>query len=79
MKFKKQSKYFETLKRYEKKFDIKESERYSMLKKRFKDDEDLDKLSMGFLDELYQKYHVNREKRNYDQLFKKPDPEENNS
>lgn len=42
-----------------------------MLVKRHKDDEDLDKLSMDKLNSLYEKYHVNREKKNYDYLFKK--------
>lgn len=79
MKFKKQKKYFETLKRYERQFDNTETDRYKMLKKRDKDDEDLDKLSLTFLDELYQKYHANREKKNYDYLFKKTDLEENDS
>lgn len=67
-----QKKYFETLKRYERKFESKELDDYKMLLKRHKDDEDLDKLSMGRLQKLFEKYHVNREKKNYDNLFNLP-------
>jgi len=67
-----QRNYFETLKRYERKFDKKELEDYKMLLKRHKDDEDLDKLSMQKLQNLLEKYHLNRERKNYDNLFNKP-------
>lgn len=73
-----QRKYFETLKRYERKFDKRELEDYKMQLKRHKDDEDLDKLSMERLQKLIDKYHTNREKQNYDHLFKKPEPESDN-
>ena len=73
MSYRDQKKYFETLKRYERKFDSKEKQRYDMLVKRHKDDEYLDKASMEFLNELNQKYHVNRPKPNLDDLFKKPE------
>lgn len=81
MSLREQKKYFEILKRYERKFTPKELEDYKMLVKRDKDDEDLDKLSMQRLIALYEKYHVNREKKNLDYLFKKPseDQTENNS
>ncbi len=68
-----QKQYFEALKRYERHFDKKESEDYKMLLKRHKDDEDLDKLSMERLEKLYIKYHVNREKKNFDSFFEKPE------
>lgn len=73
MSLKEQKTYFEILKRYERKFDAKELEMYKMMVKRNKDDEDLDKLSMEKLKTLYEKYHVNREKKNYDHLFQKPE------
>ena len=66
-----QKKYFESLKRYERKFEIKELEDYKMLRKRHKDDEDLDKLSLERLKKLYEKYHLNRERKNYEDIFKK--------
>ncbi len=72
-----QKKYFEVLKRYERKFDSKESEMYKMFLKRHKDDEDLDKLSMDKLKDLYEKYYVNRERKNFDDVFKKNDDTEN--
>lgn len=79
MSSKEQKNYFEILKRYERKFDSKELEEYKMLLKRHKDDEDLDRLSMEKLKALYTKYHVNREKKNYDYLFKKPTDNDSNS
>jgi len=75
MSSKEQKTYFEILKRYERKFDSKEKDIYKMLVKRNKDDEDLDKLSMDKLKALYEKYHVNREKKNYDSIFKKSEEE----
>ena len=72
MSSREQKNYFDILKRYEKKFESKEREDYKMLLKRHKDDEDLDKLSMQRLVKLHEKYHLNREKKNYDQYFNKP-------
>jgi hypothetical protein len=71
MRSKDQKKYFEQLKRYEKKFDEKECYDYKMFLQRHKDEEELDKLSLEKLKELFIKYHVNREKKNYDDFFKK--------
>ncbi len=71
MSLKEQRTYFEILKRYERKFDKNEAEFYKILVRRNKDDEDLDKLAMDKLRGLYQKYHVNREKKNFDHLFTK--------
>jgi len=73
MSSKEQRDYFDILKRYERKFDQKELFDYKMFLKRHKDDEDLDKLSMQKLKQLYEKYHLNRERKNYDQFFKKID------
>ena len=72
MSLREQKRYFEILKKYERKFEREELEGYKMLVKRDKDDEDLDKLSMQRLIKLYEKYHVNREKKNLDFLFNKP-------
>lgn len=71
MSFRDQKKYIDALKRYEKKMDNKERNDYKMYVKRHKDEEDLDKLSMNRLAELYEKYHINRDKKNFDHLFKK--------
>jgi hypothetical protein len=73
MSSREQRDYFNVLKRYERKFDEKEQYDYKMFLKRHKDDEDLDKLSMARLKKLYEKYHLNRERKNYDQFFKKTD------
>ncbi|MBI1937933.1 MAG: hypothetical protein HYS25_07390 [Ignavibacteriales bacterium] len=81
MRSREQKTYFETLKRYERKFERNELEDYKMLLKRHKDEEELDNLSLQRLKALYEKYHVNREKKNLDQLFEKPSEEisDNNS
>ena len=73
MSYRDQIKYFETLRRYERKFEPNEKQKYDMLLKRHKDEEDIDRESMGFLKELHEKYHVNRPKPNFDDLFKKTD------
>ncbi len=73
MTYRDQTRYFEKLKRYENKFDKKELDDYRMLYKRHRDDEDLDKLSMERLKGYYEKYYVNRPRKNYDHLFKKPE------
>jgi len=78
MSSREQKKYIETLKRYEKKFENKELAEYKMFVKRHKDDEDLDKLSMQKLEQLYQKYHLNREKKNYEHFFKNPNEDKSN-
>lgn len=79
MSSREQKNYFEILKRYERKFESHELDDYKMLLKCHKDDEDLDKLSMDRLRKLHEKYHVNREKKNYDQFFKKtPDTDSEN-
>jgi len=72
MSFRDQKKYIETLKRYEKKMDKKELAEYKMFVKRHKDDEDFDTMSLKKLTDLYQKYYLNREKKNFDHIFKKP-------
>jgi len=68
-----QKKYIENLKRYENKMDQNERYNYKMYVKRHKDDEDLDKLSMEKLRKMYEKYHVNRERKNFDHFFKSDD------
>ena len=71
MSIREQSKYFETLRRYERKLDGKESYLYKMFLKRHKDEEELDKESLEKLKELYEKYYVNRERKMVDDPFKK--------
>ncbi|MGE5682005.1 MAG: hypothetical protein ACM34K_14140 [Bacillota bacterium] len=68
-----QLKYFEVLRRFERKFTHKELEDYKMLLLRHKDEEDLDKQSLERLKLLYEKYYVNRERKNYEDFFKKPE------
>ena len=71
MSYRDQQKYIETLKKYERKFDRKESENFKMFLKRQKDEEDFDTVSMKRLKELYDKYNVPVDKSKYDSFFKK--------
>ena len=75
MSYSQQKKLFETLKRYQTKFESKELSDFKMLFKRHRDDEDLDKLSFERLLKLHEKYHLNRPKKNYDHFFNKNDDE----
>lgn len=69
MTHREQTKYIDILKKYEKKMETKEAEIFKMLVKRHRDDEDLDRLSGQKLVDLYNKYHVNRDKTNLDKCF----------
>jgi hypothetical protein len=71
MGFREQSKYFEALKRYERKLNDRESSQYKMFLKRHKDEEELDRESLEKLKELYEKYYINRERKIMDDPFKK--------
>jgi len=66
-----QKKYFEVLKRYERKFTADELKDYKMFFKKHKDDEDLDNISFKKLKDLYEKYYINREKIDINDFFKK--------
>ncbi len=72
MRTREQKLYLDTLKRYERKFERQELDDYKMFVKRDKDEEELDSLSLGKLKLMYEKYHVNRVRKNLDDLFKKP-------
>ena len=71
MSYREQKKYLETLKRYERNFENREAEDYKMFLKRDKDEEEFDTLSMKRLKELYDKYNIPAQKKNYDAIFKK--------
>lgn len=71
MSYRDQQKYIEILKKYERKFDRKESEDFKMFLKRQKDEEDFDTVSMKRLKEFYDKYNVPVDKSKYDSFFKK--------
>ncbi|OGU29629.1 MAG: hypothetical protein A2057_08810 [Ignavibacteria bacterium GWA2_35_9] len=73
MSYRDQQKYIEALKRYERKFDKKESEDFKMFLKRQKDEEEFDTVSMKRLKELYDKYNVPVDKSKYDSFFRKND------
>jgi len=70
MSLRDQKKFLSALKRYERKMGPKELEDYRMLVKRDKMEEDLDKLSMDRLKSYYEKYHLNRDRKDYSNFFK---------
>jgi hypothetical protein len=49
----------------------KDKDEFKMFLKREKDEEEFDTVSMGKLKSLYEKYYLNREKKNFDHIFKK--------
>ncbi len=71
MRYREQGKYIDAVKRFEKQMTYEEMKDFRMLKKRHTDDEDLDSLSLERLKGYYEKYHINRDKKNYDMFFKK--------
>ncbi len=73
MSFRDQQKYMEALRRFERKFDLKEAEEFKMFIKRHKDEEEFDTVSLGRLKELYEKYNVPVDRSKYDSFFKKKD------
>jgi hypothetical protein len=73
MNYRDQKKYIDALKRYENKMNSREREDFKMFVKRQKDDEEFDTISLKRLSDLYQKYYVNRPKKSWDDLSKKPD------
>lgn len=76
MSMREQTKYFEALRRYERKIKGREAEEYRELLMRHKDDEELDLESLARLMELYDKYYVHREKINPEDYFRKPEKKE---
>ena len=71
MSFRDQLKYIQELKRFEWKMSPKDKDEFKMFLKREKDEEEFDTVSMGKLKSLYEKYYLNREKKNFDHIFKK--------
>jgi len=78
MRNREQKKYIEALKRYEKKFEKKELDDFRMMLIRNKEDEDLDNISFKRLEELYTKYHLNRAKKQFDDIFNNDDKKNSN-
>jgi len=71
MRYREQGKYINELKKYERQMSFEEMKDFRMLKKRHTDDEDLDSMSLARLKGYFVKYHVNRDKKNYDVYFTK--------
>jgi hypothetical protein len=73
MSFREQQKYFDALRRYERKFTKAEAEMYKMFLKMHKDEEDFDSVSLKQLKDLYDKYYVPADRSKLENLFKKTD------
>jgi hypothetical protein len=77
MSYRDQTKYIEFLKKFERRFDRKETEDFKMLLKMQKDEEEFDSISMNKLKSLYDKFNAPIDQSKYDVFFKKKEPEQN--
>lgn len=75
MSYRDQTKYIEFLKKFERRFDRKETEDFKMLLKMQKDEEEFDSISMNKLKSLYDKFNAPIDQSKYDVFFKKKEPE----
>lgn len=75
MSYRDQAKYIDFLKRFERKFDLKEAEEFKMFLKMHKDEEEFDSITMKKLKALYDKYNLPVDRSKYDSFFKKNEPE----
>lgn len=75
MNYKEQKQLIEKISKIKNKLNEREKEKFNMLIKRHKDDEELDKLSLNYLQELAIKYVDNtrseKAKKNLENLFEK--------
>ena len=71
MSYRDQTKYLEFLKKYERKFDKKETDNFKMFLKMHKDEEEFDSINMKKLKSLYDKYNTPVDRSKYDSFFKK--------
>lgn len=71
MSYRDQAKYLEFLKKFERKFDRKETEDFKMFLKMQKDEEEFDSVTMQKLKSLYDKYNAPIDRSKYDAFFKK--------
>lgn len=71
MSYRDQIKYLEFLKKYERKFDKRETDDFKMFLKMHKDEEEFDSITMKKLKSLYDKYNIPVDRSKYDSFFKK--------
>lgn len=71
MSYRDQAKYLEFLKKFERKFDRKETEDFKMLLKMQKDEEEFDSVTMQKLKTLYDEYNIPVDRSKYNAFFKK--------
>lgn len=71
MSYRDQAKYLDFLRKFERKFDRKETEDFKMFLKMQKDEEEFDSVTMTKLKSLYDKFNVPVDRTKYDTFFKK--------
>ncbi len=76
MAYRDQAKYLDFLKKYERKFDRKETEDFKMFLKMQKDEEEFDSITMKKLKALYDKYFIPVDHSKYDAFFTKKEFEQ---
>jgi hypothetical protein len=77
MSYRDQAKYLEFLRKFEHKFDRKETEDFKMFLKMHKDEEEFDSVTMKKLKSIYDKYNVPVDRSKYDSFFTKKEDKQN--
>jgi hypothetical protein len=77
MSYRDQAKYLEFLRKFERKFDRKETEDFKMFLKMHKDEEEFDSVTMKKLKSIYDKYNVPVDRSKYDSFFTKKEDKQN--
>jgi len=77
MSYRDQAKYLDFLRKFERKFERKESEDFQIFLKMQKDEEEFDSVTMKRLKSLYDKFNVPIDRSKYDAFFKKNESEHN--
>ena len=77
MSYRDQGKYLDFLRKFEHKFDRRETEDFKMFLKMQKDEEEFDSVTMKKLKSLYDKFSVPVDRTKYDAFFKKKEAEQN--
>lgn len=75
MSYRDQAKYIDFLRKFEHKFDRKETEDFKMFTKMHKDEEEFDSVTMKKLKSLYDKFNAPVDRSKYDAFFTKKDTE----
>lgn len=75
MSYRDQAKYLDFLRKFERKFEKRETEDFKMFLKMQKDEEEFDSVTMTKLKTLYDKYNIPVDRSKYDAFFKNKETE----